>query len=70
MRRSPWCRVGGIYGVSEEFHEINAAHLMKELSEDPRYLSLSKKNRNRLMGFFQVVIGKPSLRNPIPPSFS
>ena len=63
----PVVQSGGIYGVSEEFHRINADHLMKELSEDPRYVSLSSKNRKRRMGFFEVVIGEPALRirNPL-----
>jgi len=65
----PVVQSGGIYGVSEEFHQINSEHLMKELSEDPRYDSLSAKNRRRLMEFFRVVIGTPALRNRNPLHF-
>eukprot|EP00927_Polykrikos_kofoidii_P034798 TRINITY_DN2943_c0_g2_i1.p1 TRINITY_DN2943_c0_g2~~TRINITY_DN2943_c0_g2_i1.p1 ORF type:complete len:873 (+),score=144.30 TRINITY_DN2943_c0_g2_i1:91-2619(+) len=62
----PIVQSGGVYGVSNSFHEINAALILQEVKSGPIFHCLPEADRARASDIFEIVFGNPTLRNRNP----
>jgi len=64
--KEPLVQTGGIYGVSNQFHDINGALIMDEVLNSPMFNALSENDKKRATEIYDFVFSNRELRNRNP----